>query len=297
MNFGESVMYLFKERRWWLKFGIIFLISYCFTAISIVFSAISDNTVTTNASPIENMPVLLTSLALSLVVILILLFFSTFYTYENTQAGINNRPTKLLWEYSFKDVIKKVAKYSIVNFVYAIIITVTFLVVIGLPAIWIGLMVNSAYSSDPSSATLAGLVAIGFLFSCIILAIILVLSAIFFALSSAGILRLIATNTFSEAFKFKSNIRIGKKYFWNFFLVFVLLAGVSIIYSILSIISSSIAATIFFKNDLFQIITQLIFEIPLSAFLVFFSYFVYTRLLGKVYRGIIAKEEELKSLR
>lgn len=302
-NFDDAFLHIFKERRWWLKLGIMFLASYCFTVVTTILSTLTtdySNFSTLNLKTLTSLDYT-TSLiigALTIVLTIIYIVVSGLYTYENTQAGIQKRATRLPWEYSLWDGFKKVSKYILVGIIYTVIIFVLLALIVGLPALFIALLVGTAFSTNGvSSSSIAGLVAIGSILFCAFIVAILIASVLIYAFTMPGYLRLIASNTFSEAFHFGSNIRIGKKYFGYFLLTIILTIIFAVMYGAFSSILSGIATGILFFNPAIGIILHLIFEIPLSLLLTYFTYFVYTRLLGNLYRNIINKEEELKFLR
>lgn len=302
-NFDDAFLHIFKERRWWLKIGIMFLVSYCFTVVTTILSTLTTDYSNFNTLNLKTLTSLdyTTSLivgALTIVLTIIYVLVSGLYTYENTQAGIQKRATRLPWEYSLWDGLKKVLKYVLASLIYAVIIFILLAFIIGLPALFIALLIGTAFSaSGASSSSIAGLVAIGSILFCAFIIVALIISVLIYAFTMPGYLRLIASNTFSEAFHFGSNIRIGKEYFGSFLLTVVLTIIFAVLYGAFSSILSGIATSILFFNPIVGIVLYLIFEIPLSLVLTYFTYFVYTRLLGDLYRNIINKEEELKFLR
>ncbi len=300
MGIGKAFTSLFKERRWWVKFGIIFSISYLAIALSLITGVMDLGK---NANSIKSYTTLeLTTTLLiglvALIVSIILVVFSLWYNYENTQAAIQNRQTKLIWEYSFSDSVKKTAKYGVASIVYGLISFVISMVVIGIPVFATIILMGFIYDSATVSKEYGVIIGLGFiLLCCIFTVVVLGLMAFVYALTTPGYLRLVASNTFSEAFHFRSNLRIGKKYFGYFIAAILILLVFSFVLGFATSIFSAVSTAVSLTNPVFGLILQLIIQIPATIVTTYLSYFVFPKILGNIYRGIISKEDELKFLR
>lgn len=302
LGFEESFSYLFKERRWLVKFSIIFVVNFAL----VVFTLLANYFTTPKfegALTIKELTTLDFSTAIvvavsTVIVSILMVVFSTWYTYENTQAAIQKRSSKLIWEYSIVNTFKKVIKYTVVSLIYSMFAVVTLLIFIGIPIFVIATIIGTTGSSMQNTQALAATYGLLFiLLCCFALLAILVCCIVFYVVTMPAYLRLIATDSFSEAFNIRSNLRIAKRYFWNFVLILVLVLVYSGIVGLISGFASIFASSISILNPEMGLATDVIIQIPLTIVSTFFSYFVYTRLLGNLYRGIIEKEEDLKFLR
>lgn len=292
LKLEDAIVFLFKERRWWLKFGIIFMLYYSVMALSTVLS-IDDKQ---NLYGIYSGTGLLTNPAVVIAIAIVLLILAIFvtllggwYMYENTQSGIERRQTKLLWEYSLTTTVKRTIKLTLAGIIYGVMILIPLVLIIGLPiVIW-----SSLYSSVNSSTFFL----IGLLLCCAIFILLLIISIVVFMYTTPAYLRLIASNTFGEAFKFRSNFKIAKKYFFSFVFVGGIAFVVGFILSIFSGMLSIFTSAVYLMHPVAGTILELIVQLPVTALMVYLSYFAYARLLGNMYRSIILKESELKHLR
>ncbi len=298
LGISDAFTSLFRERRWWVKLGLISALTFFITVLSLVVELIKPEKGVINAKTItsvEYTSVMIFSV-ISLILIAVLLISSLWYTYENIQAGIQKRQTKLVWEYSVSNTLKKIGKYFIVSIVYGVIGLILLIIFVGIPALIVFSLSFALFQGEPKD--LYQLVPFLIVLICCVFGVILfVVSLVFSLFTTPGYLRLIATNTFSEAFHFGSNWRIGKKYIWYFLgvsLLFVVLTGViSFVSSFFSIFGVSLSLI----NPIMGLIVQIIAQIPVSIATAYISFFVYPKILGNLYRGIINKEEELKFLR
>lgn len=299
LNIGDSVSFLFKEKNWLLKFGIIFFLSFLVNACGVIMDMVGNNSATYQPDP--NQALLLLGLfGASLLLTLIYSVIGIWYTYEVVQSGIQKRATKLIWEYSFADVIKKISKYFLASIVYGIIIFVFIVIIVVIPLL-AGLVLlaflNSLTGPDGLRVATAALPAIALVLTCVAILAMLVIGSLIYMFTMPAYLRLIATNTFAEAFNFKSNFRIGRKYFWYFLaailVIMVTAFAMGLGIGVLEVLASLVAGS----NQLLQGITQLLIQIPFTMVVTYLAFFVYTRMIGNLYRNIITKESELKFLR
>lgn len=298
LGISEAFVSLFRERRWWVKLGLISALTFFITILSLVVELIKPEKGVLNAKTItsvEYTSAMLFSVT-SLILIAILLISSLWYTYENIQAAIQKRQTKLIWEYSLSNNIKKIGKYFIVSMVYGLIGLILLIIFVGIPALIVFSLSFALFQGEPKD--LYQLVPFLIVLLCCVFGIILfVVSLVFSLFTTPGYLRLIATNTFSEAFHFGSNWRIGKKYIWYFLGVSLLLVVLTGVISFVSSFFSIFGVSVSLINPVVGFIVQVIGQIPVSIATAYVSFFVYPKILGNLYRGIINKEEELKFLR
>jgi len=300
-GFEDAFMHIFKERRSWVKFGIIFSINFAFIVFSLLTDYFASSTTNGDYSIKTITSVNYTSslivAIMSVFISILFVIFSTWYTYENTQAGIQKRSTKLMWEYTIVNTFKKVVKYIVVSLVYAFFAALLLLIFIGLPMAILFLLVTSATINGSPREMSATIVLIG-LFVCGIAFIATVIIGFsFYVITIPAYLRLMATDSFSEAFKIKSNFRITKKYFLNFLLMFILIVIFAVLFGFISGIAGAFAGFVTILHPIMGIFASILIQVPLTAISVYFTYYVYTRLLGNMYRGIINIEEDLKFLR
>lgn len=298
LGISDAFTSLFRERRWWVKLGLISALTFFITVLSLVVELIKPEKGVINAKTITSMEYTSAMIfsVTSLILIAVLLISSLWYTYENIQAAIQKRHTKLVWEYSLSNTLKKIGKYFIVSMVYGVIGLILLIIFVGIPALIVFSLGFALFQGEPKD--LYQLVPFLIVLICCVFGVILLAVSLIFSLfTTPGYLRLIATNTFSEAFHFGSNWRIGKKYIWYFIgvsLLFVALTGViSFVSSFFSIFGVSLSLI----NPIMGLIVQVIAQIPVSIATAYISFFVYPKILGNLYRGIINKEEELKFLR
>jgi hypothetical protein len=305
LKLGHSIKYLFAERRWWVKLGIIFLINYAIIAIG-ALANFFNNSVEKGSIDLKTIsslqsvnPVVWIVLAVVLVIFYVLFaLVVSWYTYENTQAGIENRKTRLMWEYSFGENLKRSGKYLLANLIYSFIFGIVIAIVLIVPILQVTSLATSGTGASISPKEAQSMFGLGLLLVlCVAVPIILALSFVFYLVTTPGYLRLFASNTFSQSFKFGSNLKIAKRYFW-YFVLFVLISFTFVgVYTTVTFPIALIYASIALINPLLGFFAELIIQAPLTLVLVYFSYFVYPRMVGVFYREVINRESSLSSLK
>lgn len=299
IGFEESFSYLFKERRWLVKFTIIFVVNFALVVFTLLANHFANPTLDRTLT-IKELSSLDYSTAIAIavstvLVSIILSIFSGWYTYENTQAAIQKRSTKLIWEYSVITTFKKVIKFLVVSLIYTVLAIFILLIFIGIPLFVLGTLLGVGTFSNSNIESLSFVLLMAL--TCLAIVGVLVCSLVFYVITMPAYLRLIATDSFSEAFKFSSNLRIAKRYFWHFAFILLLVMVYSGIVGAIAGTASIFTSSISLLNPAMGLGIDVVIQIPITIISTFFTYFVYTRLLGNLYRGIIEKEEDLKFLR
>ncbi len=323
-NFKEAFSYLFKEKSWGLKFGIIYVANLIVMVPMSIYSLVQNaklstlgNLKTTSLSNLSTNPywntsttsadssVALLFMCFVLIMIIPFIIVSYWYLYENIQAGIQKRHTKGIWENKFEDTLKKVAKYFVVKLVYGLIIGLVVILIVGIifglfcciSMLFTGLA-SGNYSTNSSRDLNAlfgtGFVGMSVVLVCCTVIFTLVLSVFAYLLETPAILRLVGTNTLNEGLKFGENWELAKKHKGTF----LTLLGLCIVYAIIiggiTLISTLIAQRVYLSAPAFGILIEIVAQSVFAIATTYFGYFVYTRLLGQAFRGIVKKEASLK---
>lgn len=317
----DSLNFIFKERDWVLKLLLPIMVLFLFTVPSILLTTITTSTTTRTPISIDMFMNDFTynysysnsynnfdtsdvlTLVIGLVTILLIIptaIIQVWYTYENIQSGIFVRKTTAIWKNKFEDTLKKTAKYFLVSLVYGMIFG-ALLLFIGLIffccfALLVGVLSVGAYNSFDSTYAILFGTAGGLIFLCIGLVVLVVLLGLFYIVYMPAVLRLIATNTLSEAFRFKENWNIGKRHAGEILGIYLVSLVGGIIIGIISGVLS-IGSFFFVSMPAINLIVNLVTNYILLVISTFFTLFFLNRYTGLVFRDIIASDETLKDIK
>lgn len=285
LNFRQAFLGIFKEKNWIAKLGYISIFYFLILVISSILTRLDPSTPgnITKIVNIDNPVFLLVALIFLVVALVKYVFLSIWYTYENTQAEIQNRHTKFFLKNSFLDSLKKVVKYSLVSIIYSLIPGL----ILGVSAV-VGFIFLGAFSgSEPMGMENIGLYIVALL---CLFCFAIILFALFYLFTMPIYLRLIATNTFSEAFRVGYNFKILKNYFASFFAVAMLTFVSSIIVGLVTGILTGITTGISTFNPLLGLGLEILFQLPIAIMVSYVSFYVLPGIMGGMYREVIKKE-------
>ncbi len=316
----DSLNYIFKEKDWVLKLLLPILLLFIFTVPSLLLTTITDSTTNRNTPPVEDyfesfiydysysyssqpslvdgVTILISCLTIFFIVPMIII--QGWYMYENTQSGVFLRKTTAIWKNNFGDTLKKISKYFIVSFVYGFIFLTIFGLIFGaglcVLLLILALFTSGNYSFDFNSTT--ALLGSGMFLTLMCLALIMfvILLGFFYLIYTPAILRLIATNTLSESFKFGENWAIGKKHAGEILGIYLVsLIGGALVGGLSGILS--FGSIFFVATPAIFVVITLVSNYVTLVIATFFSYFFLPRYMGLVYRDIINSEDSLKFIK
>lgn len=293
-KYTKAFTYLFKEKNWGWKLLIPLVGQLIVTAVSFLVSAPSavNNNVTYKSSIYASnfAGVWAIGTCILYAVIFVIALIDMFYTYENSQAAIEKRETKGIWQYKFDVLLKRVGKLYLVNLVYGL-----------LPALFIGCFVvamvlflvptsTSISMVNPvqygSRINTSGITGLYIVLLCFGVAVLMVLAFIWqYFVTLPAQLRLFETNTFGEAFKFSRNFKIAKENaneILKLFLLNLLIVFVAILVFIPFIVVASLALVI-------PVVGWLFFALIMGLFgsvAVYYQQFVLPYMTGTLWREI-----------
>src|SRR5260221_2011313 len=296
-NFKEALGYLFKEKNWGVKFLIIYIAQALVTVPSSIMSLIQSSATANSVGSLPQImnlldsnsngsnslnyfdtvskynPQLMTNAAMVfliyfLIILIPYILVIFWYNYETIQAGIQDRQTKPIWKENIVSLLKKDGKYFLVSLIYGLVLLAVIFVIVFTVGIigsaFLGLTAGAFSSTKGVLATsILGFGSLFVLVCCCLSIVILVLSIIYYLFIMPTLLRLIGSNTFSEAFKISENWHIGQKYKSQFLsvfgIIFLFAFGIGFFSGILNAVARAIYNIRPFFGITFEILIQLIF--------------------------------------
>jgi hypothetical protein len=221
MTYFNNLFKPLREEGALKKIGVYFLVQLLFLLVTgvLVFPFILIN----------KMLGVLAFFIFGVPIFIMLYIWNINYTYEYTQAGMQNRETDFVWKKDKLELLKKTVKYFIVAFVYSLPILFVQLLNMLLSTA-LGL---NGYSSETSGGAFVIYICMVFIFG------IFELFYSFYIIMPAT-LQLIKTDTFSEAFKIKSIFRSSVR---NRDYNFAVLGFIAIMFTLGILFAISIALT------------------------------------------------------
>lgn len=190
-----------KEKKYMSKVGLLL-------AVSLVLSILSAAINIFAANPKNDLLAALTAIfsCLTIIVSIVAGAITMWYSYEYTQAAMQQRETKALWEMDYLTSLKRIAKLFIVQFVYGLpfIILACCGLVVGLYSFLFAARTASGTPDASSALLLASGSLIAVLCLVLLFAIVVVVYQAYITLPAT--LKLIETNTIGEAFKVGRNM-------------------------------------------------------------------------------------------
>lgn len=279
-SFIESLTYIFKEKNWVSKVGFFLFIVTLQILVSASFSFLGYEEYNTTTGDVRMSILFLPAFCVAIVVFIVSAVSLMFYQYENIQAAIQNRETNAIWSYDLWDTIKKLGKYFLASFALVIPFIVFFIF-----AIFLGFLVMGL------TAIGGPLVILGVMLFCGLMLLLIpigVYYVYFFMVPS--LLRLIATNTFSEALKISENFDLGRKYWRHFGVLFLMALLVGIAFGIPIGLIGAVSDIIFDGDQRLSSLLEGILSLPLTLILQLFIAFCYPYLTGKVFKDVLDGE-------
>jgi hypothetical protein len=291
MNIKESFTYLFKEKNWVLKFLPIYLFTLLNLGVSLLLTNALSSAQFFISGHYEKQIVYDPSLWIYIVISLILLvptiLLSSWYHYENMQAGMQDRETNAIWK-NPGDSLKKSLKYIAANFVYGFLLALILIVMI-VAFVAFFYAIRSVFWPNSSQATLGAVtLVLVCVWTCVFIFVVVIASLIGIFIQIAQ-MKLVSTNTFKEAFNFKQIGYIYKKYF----VFFLALLGAVLVYAFVVGVPTVIFDVFarFFNNiPVVKAAISFVFYALLTLFTTYIALFVYPRILGQMWRWIQSKE-------
>jgi hypothetical protein len=293
VSLTKSWTYIFKEKNKFVKLGIpllvIFLIGLLIAGlvgIIVVMDNSAGNSYQYESSSEENIGALVFMSAFfclwPFIIALSLILY--WYHYENAQAGIQNRETKSILEVTKSEVFKKIGKFYLVDMIYQYILQLFsyFLLVAFIP-----FFILFPLAEESGSDVLEILVVI--LLCCAGLLFFVALSYISFIVLTPATLRLIETNTFSQAFKIKENWKLLKQNHRAFLNIFLVTLFYEIGIFIIGIFLIVLASLFIDALPILGWAMMIVFIIFLTILWYYYSIFVYPHLIGQWYRELRSK--------
>ncbi len=320
-NFNEALTYIFKEKHWGYKFlipfGLQLLIVIPSLLITLTNGAAQNNYLNTNnymmgynmgynysynAYNTSNSVFSLLFLCIFCFSFIPYIVVNLWYMYENTQAGIQNRETKPIWKNNLTDTLKKSGKYFLVSLFYGFIALIVILLLLGIFCVGMVALTAVGYSSLQASSLQNNIAffltsGVGIALLCSLLFVGIALYVIFYLAFTPAVLRLIGSNTFAEGLKVRESWRIGWKYKWRFIYLLCLMFIFAFIFGIFSALGGVVTDFLGQGSTLLNFIFQTLYQIVVAAITTYFAYFVYTRLIGQLFRNIVQDEESLKFIK
>jgi hypothetical protein len=221
------------------------------------------------------------------IVWIVYFFVTTWYLYEYTQAGVQQRETNLITKEDFTTSLKKVGKLALVHIIYGIPVGIIgfciyMFVVLGLVStLFAG--VNSVGSSAstygdaylPNFTNMLAVAGGSFLiFCCVVVVFAFLVSLYYHFIVTPATTRMIADNTFNRAFEIGKNWKLMNDNFAVFTKLYILQAAVYVVYifivGILSLIPLIGACLI----------------LPVMVVFTYYFSLVYPMLMGATYREL-----------
>lgn len=300
----DSLTYLFKEKDWIVKYTIPFVFVLIIMILSSINQANTLNNLSLNLSEYYktyrnfNSVGTLLSCLMCLTVIPYLLV-SGWYAYENIQSGIQKRATISLFTGNFGDKLKKSLKYIALNLIFGLILGVIVFGIMMAFGMIVAVIMGGVVSISGTANTLQSYSSLGtayLILICCITCLSLLFAIAIIILSCLLILpsylRLIATNTFSEAFKFGDNWRIVKNNLGKFAGI-ILVIFISAILLIILSLGITFISSLFIQQPIITLVINLIGGFIYSILSTYIGFFFLPRFLGLVYRNIVEKEPSL----
>ncbi len=288
-NFKEAFTYIFKERKW----GVKFLISYISTAIlalEIIFGLVS----TAGSGPSNPNDTIFTAFLMCCAILSIAIFGVIFfafaqgwYQYENIEAGMENRPTTGIWRVNKEELLKKVGKIWIFYFIFGVISYICLIFINILVSIIFDILtrIHIYYYSSTETYNLI---------TNEIMYMVIVLMIFTYMIINWGILRFIWKKSFREGFNLKAIFKTIKNYYKHFLTltgIFALFYGISAVAFFLNGKFITFLIDRFPRYDSSPAYIGLITGLIILMFLDYLFVFVFPRLQGQAFRDILKKED------
>lgn len=300
-NIVKSWTYIFKEPKWWLKLGIVFALTTLMFLVSLSFGAFEKSPEFREIGYYDYSlsPVLILLCGIFVVVFLVYAIVLGWYQYENTQAAIQNRTTKGIWEGSFVDNFKKAGKYAIHSLLFGIVagmvLGILMLGIYCMLVVLLGSLMATVDSSAMFTHAADPKVFVFFAFICCAALFFVFLAYIYqFLILLPNQLRLIATNTFGEGFKLGRNLYLAKKYLGAYLGLFGIFLLHIAVYLVLYVGYSIASFTVGVGSTPISIMAIIYAVINFFLMLIstYFTVFVFSHMSGSMYRHILEKEGE-----
>jgi len=221
------------------------------------------------------------------------------YNYEATQSGIQSRPTKALWEGNFGDKLKKSLKYLAAALVYVLVIGIIVSIISGIFFFAIAILTGGAFSTtDLATArgmgNLSGLyILLVCLFGFVFVGIMIVLSVLSYFTVTPGLLRLVATNSFGEAFRLKDNWNLAMRHKGELLGMYLVSSVAITLITIIGGFGGAFAGAFSLISPVLYMIVMFVINYINTLLTTYFSYFFYPRFSGLVFRDIINSDPSL----
>jgi len=303
-NIKDAFTFLFKEKNWFLKILVPFIFMILIVLPSILSSGTLRSTNLTDYSIYNSYAyssVNILNMFLSCLICFIIIPFLGivgWYTYESTQSGIQKRATKALWHGDIGDKLKKASKYITASLIYGlgigVIYTVLFLIFVTI------IIILTGGDMSFTDGIMVGREGLGIIYllaicaiSCVFFFVILTISIITFMIYMPALLRLIATNTFADAFKIQENWNIAMRYKGQFLSIYLLNFVMGIVLVVISFGVGIAGAMFLFSAPLITLCINFVGYFGYMIIATHYAYFVYPRFAGLVYREVIQSETSL----
>ncbi len=298
----DSLTFLFKEKNWALKM----LLPFALTLLISLPSIFTDNSTLSfnsngylRSSYNTNSATALFSAIVSCIVCLLViptLIVGSWHTYESTQSGIQKRATTTLWGANFADKLKRSLKYLLASTIYGLVIGTIVALIAGVFLIAIMLLSGGAFSTNGLSS-LNNLNGIYLLLVCffgiLFLAILAVLAVLSYFIVTPGLLRLVATNTFSEAFKLKDNWDLAMRHKPELLGLLLVSIATGFVVGILGGVGGAIAGVFSLVSPILFTFAMFVVNYVSTVISTYYSFFFYPRFSGLVFRDIIESDSSL----
>lgn len=269
-SFKDSFKFIFKEKNSFLKLFIPLSTVTVYYILTFSIESLGKASEESAAAL-----VMLCLLCVYIFVLITYLFITLWNTYEVMQAAIYERETKLVWQYSMLESLKRVGSYMLLSLILSLPILIS---LFGIVIIGIGFYIVSE---------ILGIMFV--LFTLLIWLLLIVVYSQIFVIPST--LRLAATNSISQALEFKTNLNIGTKYWKEFAKIFLIAFGITFCLGFI-VGFVDVFFTLAFPSDLewLAVIITGVITLPLNIFVFFLSLFVLSNVYGTLYKNIMIKE-------
>lgn len=295
-NIEKSWKSLFQEKNWAGKLAIPFIAIFSglvlFIPIFFISFAFDSRSYGRNGNLSNDGTAVLAFLCIMCVIIiwsLIIGYIFSWYSYEITQAAIENRESRGIWEYAFIDSFKKSLKSYLVLIIYNLIVFIPLALIFCCIAIFIpGFL--TAFDSKNSSDAISIIFSSGLiLFYCFAILYSIVYYFYYYLLVLPAQMRLYHTNTFGEAFKIKEILEHSKKN-WTSYLT---LLGIAFLHSFMAGIVMVFLTCVAIIPCL-GVIIYLIGYLVIVGLSYVFQLFVFPHISGTMYRKLLIEDGKIQ---
>ncbi len=279
-DFKNAFSYIFKEKNWPLKVGIITTMMIIYQII-MVFAEVIGKTPRYSSfygTTTEQYNELgLVVLCLAVPYFLIWIMVSYWYSYEIIQATLVSTETKLIFKEAPMTVVKKAGKLLLVDFLLSVPFLCLWLILLILNVVGIVLTVeNGAF------------IVLEIIIAIVSFVITLISFVVFMLTYYSSYLRLLATNTFGEGIKYVENFKFGWKNKYDFGGLFIISILLSIVVGFIAWVPQIVVELLVNKGDVKEILIFLV-TLPGTIASVYVGTFVLDRITAEVYKNIVTK--------